>query len=480
MPAMPDREDSRYRRPLFLLVAGTALFRWWLANRLELTSDECNGWLYARFPAPGYFDHPPLWGYLIRLATWGASIPAELLVRLPAIVLSAATTLLLYDLVRALRGPAVAWYTVLLFNSSYLFTAIGIVILPDTPLYFFWLLTLSCLVKGLGPVVVTTRERRWVLFSGVALGLALLSKYHASLIVPGVLGYLATDPKRRAWLKRPEPWIALAIALVLFLPVILWNYEHDWVSLRFQGGRMASAGRSVDHRRLLVNVLAPILYLNPHVFWCVLGGLLLCLRGRIERARDFALLLWVALPLIGFFAITSITNPASLPHWPGVGYFTLLPLGGTFLQARLARRAAAPLVPRATLVSAAALGVALTAALLQLDHGVIDLDRSHRGDAAYREWGASDKTTEMIGWRELAAGVQQLRDADRAAGRPVPELLLASRWYTAAHLDFYVGARLGLDTVCMADLDQERARVHATPSRSSKARAATTSRRAIS
>ena len=39
---------------------------------------------------------------------------------------------------------------------------------------------------------------------------------------------------RRRWLTSPYPWLAALIAGLVFLPVLIWNWQHDWASFRFQ------------------------------------------------------------------------------------------------------------------------------------------------------------------------------------------------------------------------------------------------------
>ena len=41
----------------------------------------------------------------------------------------------------------------------------------------------------------------------------------------------------RTRLKTMGPYLALALGLFVFSPVLIWNSQHDWVSFRFQGGR---------------------------------------------------------------------------------------------------------------------------------------------------------------------------------------------------------------------------------------------------
>ena len=41
----------------------------------------------------------------------------------------------------------------------------------------------------------------------------------------------------RHWLRRPHPYVAAALAIAVFSPVLIWNATHDWASFAFQGDR---------------------------------------------------------------------------------------------------------------------------------------------------------------------------------------------------------------------------------------------------
>ena len=77
---------------------------------------------------------------------------------------------------------------------------------------------------------------RW-LSAGAMLGLTLLSKYTAVFLGLGVLIFLVVTRDRRRWLRRLDPYLAVVVALICFTPVLLWNAQHRWISLRWQGGR---------------------------------------------------------------------------------------------------------------------------------------------------------------------------------------------------------------------------------------------------
>jgi hypothetical protein len=54
------------------------------------------------------------------------------------------------------------------------------------------------------------------------------------MLLPAVAAFLLVPDWRRRWLLSPYPWAAAAIAVVLFLPVLIWNAGHDWASFQFQ------------------------------------------------------------------------------------------------------------------------------------------------------------------------------------------------------------------------------------------------------
>jgi 4-amino-4-deoxy-L-arabinose transferase-like glycosyltransferase len=64
--------------------------------------------------------------------------------------------------------------------------------------------------------------------------LALLSKFTAIMLAPAVLAFVLVPDWRRRWLLSPYPWLAALITVVVFLPVLIWNAQHDWASFRFQ------------------------------------------------------------------------------------------------------------------------------------------------------------------------------------------------------------------------------------------------------
>ena len=118
------------------------------------------------------------------------------------------------------------------------------VLMPEAALYYGLLMSKVSPDVALIPfavamvwALVRLRESgnaRWWLAAGVFAGLALLSKFTAVMFLPAVLAFMLAPAWRRRWLTSPYPWLAGLIAIIVFLPVLIWNYQHDWASFRFQ------------------------------------------------------------------------------------------------------------------------------------------------------------------------------------------------------------------------------------------------------
>ena len=217
----------RWRVPFWLFAL--TLLRLWVAAVIPLAPDEAYYRLWTFALAPGYLDAPPMVALMMRA---GMAIAGNnpLGVRLLAPFTALIGSLFLMDAVERMV-PGKGQVAALLLNATLLFGAGAIILTPDTPLLLFWTASLWALVR-----LEQSGDRRWWFAAGIATGLALLSKYTAFLIFPACLIWLlGTRPQE---LRRWEPWAGLALALLIFSPVIAWNAAHHWASFAKQGGRV--------------------------------------------------------------------------------------------------------------------------------------------------------------------------------------------------------------------------------------------------
>jgi len=315
------------------LIAVSALLRLWAAWGSGLCIGESYYFASARHPSLSYFDQPPLSILLASASMRVAGAVGPLVLRGPFIALFAGTTWLLFLLGRRLFGPWPAVYAALLLNLAPIFSlSVGMFLQPDGPLMFFWLACVCCLAALLlGPA--PRRPMWWWAAAGALLGLGLLSKYHALLLVPGVGLYLLTQREQRRWLVHPGPYLALAIAALVFSPVIAWNAAHGWISFVWQSTRGLNDpeyGTGIHPTWVLANVAGQALELLPWVWLCLVAELVRSFRRTAPPARHFLASLAV-LPIAVFTAVASYAVLGrSHFHWGMPGYLLLfLPLGET-------------------------------------------------------------------------------------------------------------------------------------------------------
>lgn len=209
------------------------------SQSLQLHFDEAYYWVWSKNLQLSYFDHPPMIAYLIRLTTLFSD--QELFVRLTSVLCSTVTVIMIYKTAKTAFGQkagdlavifALAWP---LLEGNFFITTI------DNPLLMFWSVAIYCLMRGL-----VLDEKKYIYAAGIAIGCDLLSKYTAVLILPGVLVYLLLSSKHRVELIRKDVYGALILAVLVFSPVIIWNYQHNWISFVYQFKHGVSETRQIN------------------------------------------------------------------------------------------------------------------------------------------------------------------------------------------------------------------------------------------
>ena len=226
-----------------------------IALLLPVTGDEAYFVQYARnVDWGGFYDHPPMVGWLIWLTERIGTHP--LLLRLPAIATGLVLALGLYVLLRPVdEAKARLVALIMLFSPVYL---VGVLMTSDTGLLAFGFLSAVCLQLAL-------RHERPTLFllAGVLLGLAFLSKYFAVLLGVAYLALMPIAGRRHAW-----GFVLLILAALPFgLLNLAWNYCHCWNHIMFNlfnrtgGGEFSLVGVAVYALILVYLFALPAWYL---------------------------------------------------------------------------------------------------------------------------------------------------------------------------------------------------------------------------
>lgn len=336
--------------PVIWWIIGAALgLRAGFAAIMPFGTDEAYALSVGRSFSLSFFDHPPL-GFWAPAAMEVLGAQGVFFYRLPSVVLGGVTLWFLYLSGRRLGGEAAGLWTAALAALAPAITYSGALVLPDAPLYAGLSITLYCLIR-----LAQGQEGRLMLWvwGGVALGVALASKYQAGLVALAVLLWIGSAPSHWNWLGRAGFYLALALALVGLMPVVIWNMAHGWVSFSFHGGR---AGGGLDLGNFAKMGAAQALYLLPII---LLWALRVVSLSALWRRAETRLLILVGLAPIVMFNAIYLVSPSSLPHWTMPGWMALLPLVGMTLAQGRWRHARAWLLGMALPLHLALFGIAI-------------------------------------------------------------------------------------------------------------------------
>jgi len=445
-----SRTDPYARRAVIGLIVIATLVRLRFALATELGNDEVYYWAYAAFPDWSHFDHPPMIGWAIQLFTLNLAFDSEVFIRLAAVVSAALATWLMYLIGRRLGGERAGLFAAILHTSAvYGSVLAGVVILPDAPLVVFWLLALWLLLEALPAETIGPRERRLALLAGVAIGLAILSKYQGVFVALGALLYVVIYDRR--WLRQPVLYGSMALAVLITSPILIWNLKNDFISFTYQSGRVAP-GLSLRLDYFGTEIAGQVLYQNPVTWFLVAAAVFAVVRGApiVDRA-DLRILLLNAFPLWIVFTGFSLFR-STLPHWTGPAYLSLIALAGVYWAGRfggMEKRgfAAVPFRLNAGMVLVVLMLAAVTVAIRFIPQGY------GREEPETRR-GERDPTMDMFGMDQIRTGVEVILSRDVSAGSMSTDApLMSYRWFPAAHLDYYVATPLGRRLLAVGPLD---------------------------
>jgi dolichol-phosphate mannosyltransferase len=327
--------EIRWRTAAIGVVIFVILLRLVYFGLAQLIPDEAYYWQYAQHMDLSFYDHPPMVAWLIWL---GTSILGhnEFGVRIGALLCGFVTMGYLYALTQNLYNKSTAIRAVLILAIVPLGFGTGLLMTPDAPLLAAWAATLYYMERAL----VTGQQSAW-LGMGIAFGLGLLSKYILGLLGIAALVFVIIDPTARRWMKRPHPYLAALLATLLFSPVIIWNYQNDWVSFAFQSNRVLADSYQFSVHYLIIHI---IFLLTPIGFLAATLALFSTHKPgnqQLEARRLLFVQIFTGVPFFICFILSTFDAPRF--HWTSPIWLAIIPtiawmMGQTDQLSLLAKR----------------------------------------------------------------------------------------------------------------------------------------------
>lgn len=334
----------------------------------------------------GFVAYPPLTPFLERigLGIFGVSLVG---LRLFSVIAQAAVVFITGMMARELGGGRWAQAA----------AALGVAVSP-LPLfegtefqyttfdYLWWVLIAYFVIR-----LLKTEDPRWCLAIGAVVGVGLMTKYTIVFFVAGIVVGLLLTPARR-FLGSRWFWAGAALAFLVFLPNLIWQLRHDFISLHFlQHIHARDVGQGRAEGFLRYQFLACANRYSAPLWIAGLAGFLLNRRYRV--------LAWMYLiPVVVFWLAKG------RGYYPGAAYPMLMAMGATVIGRWLL---AMPRfwrwgVQAAYLTALAAWGVYVSLAILPF---------TERGPLHDRALEANGDLREEIGWNELVKTVAGIRDS---------------------------------------------------------------------
>ncbi len=285
--------------------------------------------------------------------------------------------------------------------------------------YLFWVLTAYLVLR-----LLKSDDPRWWLAIGASIGLGALTKYTMGVFGIGIVaGVLFTDARR--FLRSKWLWYGAALSVLIFLPNLIWQAQHQFISLEFLRHIHARDVRIGRTKNFLPDQLNMTLLAMP--LW--LAGLYFCFFP--NKGRRFRALGWMYIVPLFFFLIAKGRG-----YYLAAAYPMLYAAGSVWGESwlsglrrrwRLAVRTAVWIA----LLADIAIVFALTLPVASINSGWWKVSSKIQGDFV-----------EEIGWPELVETIAQIRDSLPAEDR-ARMAILAGNYGEAGAINLY-GGQYGL------------------------------------
>jgi len=406
---------------LVMLALAGGVFHTLTNGQYGFHRDELDMVESARHLAWGHVAYPPIAPFLARVALelFGTSLAG---LRFMAALAQAVAMVLTGLMVRELGGSRPAQVVAALGSA-----AAPIALMASSMFhyvsfdYLWWVLIAYLMIR-----LLKTENPRWWLGIGAVIGLGLMTKYTMAFFTAGIVGGVVLTRARR-YLVSPWLWDGVALSALIFLPNLIWQVQHQFISLDFLSSIHA---RDVRMGRT-ANFLIEQFYVCTNIVTVPIWGLGLFFFLGARDGQRYRPLGWMFVIPLALFFISQGRGYYLSPAYP-----MLLAGGAAWGERQLARLAAGALrFARVLALGLVAISGAAFAALV-LPLAPVN---SAWWEVAVK---VNPELAEEIGWPELVGTVAQIYAALPDGEKPLTAIF-ADNYGEAGAINLY-GPAYGL------------------------------------
>jgi 4-amino-4-deoxy-L-arabinose transferase-like glycosyltransferase len=298
---------------ILTVIAAVRIFHLLFLYPIDLSPDEAQYWYWAQSLDWGYFSKPPLIAWAIA-GTTALCGNAEGCVRLSAPLFQFGASLFILAIGNRLFSPRIGLWSAIAFATMPGVFVASVTISTDTPLLFFWAAALYALVR-----IMEKPHPLWWVMLGASIGLGMMAKYAMAFFVLSLVLLVIFDSKARSLFLSRGSIIAAVLAIAIFVPNVIWNARHGFVTLEHTEAN-ANIGGSLFHPAALgefllsqLGVVGPILFVA--LIWLVGWRAKLLSRGHYRL-----LFLFAAPPLVVMTALSILSRANA--NWAAPTYIS--------------------------------------------------------------------------------------------------------------------------------------------------------------
>ncbi|HEY6504874.1 MAG TPA: glycosyltransferase family 39 protein, partial [Chitinophagaceae bacterium] len=235
----------------------------------------------------GYLENPPLLSYLGMISSWlGGSV---FWIKFWPSLFGALTLIISCMLTAEFGGKRFAQFITGLCILTGAFVRIHSLFQPNILDIFFWTLSVYFIVR-----YINSDQKRFLYFFCISLALGFLSKYSVVFIAASILLTLLISRHRKLFAEK-KFYLAALIALLIVLPNIWWQYDHNWPLIHHMEELQETQLKYLNPADFIKD---QFLFLLPAVFvW--ITGLVWLFKNRQWRFLFFTYFLVIILLLFG-------------------------------------------------------------------------------------------------------------------------------------------------------------------------------------
>ncbi|WP_201335656.1 MULTISPECIES: glycosyltransferase family 39 protein [unclassified Nitratiruptor] len=300
---------SNFKKLLIIIII-IQIYRFFvlLNAQIDLYVDEAYYWEWSKNLSFGYYSKPPMIAWIIALFTSFCG-DSQICIKLPALIFHPLSAIIIYLIGKKLFDESVGFWSGVAYITLPAVSLSSMIISTDVLLLFFWSTTLLFFIKAL-------ESDSWKYWLGAALfaGCGLLTKYTMIIFVLSVFFYLLWIRSRH--LKNPKLYITMVLAALIYLPNLIWNARHQFITFVHTKNLSEIDQSSHFHLDKLFEFLGAQFFVFGPIFFGVF--LYLIVRPKMIDNR-YKLLYAFAIPFLAIISFQAFLSKA-LANWAAPTY----------------------------------------------------------------------------------------------------------------------------------------------------------------